>query len=81
MLNKKFLKTDIGKKHVIAYGLHVNYHVYYKDIAKYYGCSSTTIGYWIRNLKKYSHLEDFVCIVESYDSDMKMILNNIQNME
>ena len=81
MLNKIFLQTDVGKKHVIAYALHIHYGICYKDIAEYYGCASTTIGYWIRNLKKYSHLKDFVYIVESYDSDMKMILNNIQNME
>ena len=42
---------------------------------------SLGVNFMIRNLKKYSHLKDFVCIVESYDSDMKMILNNIQNME
>lgn len=51
MLNKNFLQTDVGKKHVIAYALHIHYGICYKDIAEYYGCASTTIGYWVRNLK------------------------------
>ena len=51
MLNKIFLQTDVGMKHVIAYELHIHYGICYKDIAEYYGCASTTIGYWVGNLK------------------------------
>ena len=78
MLNKKFLKTDIGKKYVIAYALHVYYHVYHKDIARYYGCASSTISYWVRNLKQYSHLKDFTYIIDLY---IQIILKNNQIME
>lgn len=81
MLNKQFLRTDAGKRHAIAYALHVHYHVYLKDIARYYDCSSSTISYWVRNLKQYSHLKDFTSIIDSYYLDIQMILKNIQSTE
>lgn len=79
MLNKNFLQTDVGKKHVIAYALHIHYGICYKDIAEYYGCASTTIGYLVRNLKKYRYLKDFMYIMKLYESDIQMILKVIQN--
>ena len=78
MLNKQFLRTDAGKRHAIAYALHVHYHVYLKDIARYY---DLTISYLVRNLKQYSHLKDFTSIIDSYYLDIQMILKNIQSTE
>lgn len=40
-----------------------------KDIAQYYGCDSTTIGYWVRNLK------NFMYLIKIYVLEIQIIQN------
>ena len=74
MLDKKFLSTDDGKKRLVAYQLHVVHGMYYKDIASLFDCSESTIGYWIKNLRKYHHLKDFQLLINAHSCFIEEIL-------
>ncbi|NUF64570.1 helix-turn-helix domain-containing protein [Acinetobacter bereziniae] len=81
MFSKKQFTSEKGIKMLITYDLYHTYGFYQKDIAKIFGYATTTITYWLKNMKKYSHLKDFQKIVsdqkdKTFDLAKDYFLNN-----
>lgn len=79
MWDKKFFETPEGLKQLLAYELYVNYGLYQKDIAKFLGCSDSTVSNYVKKLKKYSHLKDFNSVRESKNTEVEQALKTIKN--
>lgn len=81
MFSKKEFSKEKGIKMLITYDLYHTYSFYHKDIAKIFGYAPTTIGYWLRNMKPYSHLKSFQKIIldqedQTFELAKNYLLNN-----
>lgn len=81
MFSKTEFSQEKGIKKLIAYDLYHTYGFYHKDIAKIFGYAPTTIGYWLRSMKPYSHLKSFKKIVsdqndKTFEIAKHYLLNN-----
>ncbi len=81
MFSKKEFSKEKGIKMLITYDLYHTYGFYHKDIAKIFGYAPTTIGYWLRSMKPYSHLKSFQKIIldqedQTFELAKNYLLNN-----
>jgi len=80
MFSKQEFSKEKGIKMLIAYDLYHTYGFYQKDIAKIFGYAESTIGYWLKNMKPYSHLKDFQKIIlDQRDKTLVIAKNYLLN--